>query len=120
MDLEYKRGDVWIGDLSGAVGNEQHGVRPLLIVSNDRGNKFSPNVTVAVMSSSTTKSKLPTHVFIKARDGGMELDSVVMTESLRTIDKWNLMNKVATLTEEEMKQVNFAIDVSLDRVKDRK
>lgn len=116
MNEEYKRGDIWICDISGAVGNEQHGnCRPCVIVSNDRGNMYSPNVIVAVLSSSMTKAKLPTHVLIKRKDGGLEKDSIILTEMLKTLDKWNLMNKVAVLTEEEMEQVDYALDVSLGR-----
>ena len=116
----YKRKDVWMCDFSGAVGNEQTGIRPAIICSNDLGNRFSPNVIVIPVSSSMIKAKLPTHVYIKAREDGLELDSVVIAEQIRNIDKWNLIRKLTELTDEEMEKVDYAIDVALDRVRDRK
>ncbi|GAA4880271.1 type II toxin-antitoxin system PemK/MazF family toxin [Paenibacillus vulneris] len=112
---EYKKYDIWIADLSGVVGSEQGGKsRPVLICSNNLGNKFSTVVTVAVLTSKMDKAKIPTHVYLNAELNGLERDSYVMLEQLRTIDKNRLYAKVARLNPCLEKEVNNAIRISLD------
>ncbi len=108
-----RRGDVFFADLSPVVGSEQGGTRPVLIIQNDIGNQYSPTTIVAAITSHINKAKLPTHVEVWAGQGGLERDSVVLLEQIRTIDKSRLMEKVATLNEEMMKKVNHAIEISM-------
>ncbi|MFZ5646693.1 MAG: type II toxin-antitoxin system PemK/MazF family toxin [Bacillota bacterium] len=111
-----RRGDVFFAELSPVVGSEQGGTRPVLIIQNDIGNQYSPTTIVAAITSQIAKAKLPTHVEMLAGDGGLERDSVILLEQIRTIDKSRLMEKVATLNEEMMKKVNQAIEISLGLV----
>ncbi len=92
-----KRGDIFFADLSPVVGSEQGGIRPVLIIQNDRGNHFSPTVIVAAITAKMAKPKLPTHVGIKATDSGINKDSVILSEQIRTIDKSRLKEKVCVL-----------------------
>lgn len=108
-----RRGDIFFADLSPVVGSEQGGTRPVLILQNDIGNQYSPTTIVAAITSQIDKAKLPTHVEMMAGDGGLERDSVILLEQIRTIDKSRLMEKVATLNEDLMKKVNQAIEISL-------
>ncbi|NTW04607.1 MAG: type II toxin-antitoxin system PemK/MazF family toxin [Peptococcaceae bacterium] len=108
-----RRGDVYFADLSPVVGSEQGGTRPVLIIQNDIGNQYSPTTIVAAITSHINKAKLPTHVEVKAGHGGLERDSVVLLEQIRTIDKSRLMEKVATLSEELMKKVDHGVEISL-------
>lgn len=111
--LNIKRGDVYFVDLSPVVGSEQGGQRPVLIVQNDVGNKYSPTVIVAAITAKITKAKLPTHVEIHKEDVGLIKDSVVLLEQVRTIDKKRLIQKLGTLSPELMEKVDLALLISL-------
>lgn len=108
-----KRGDVYFADLSPVVGSEQGGVRPVLIIQNDIGNRFSPTVIVAAITAQIQKAKLPTHVEIDAKRYGFERDSVILLEQIRTIDKQRLTDKITHLDEEMMDKVDEALQISL-------
>ena len=108
-----KRGDVYFADLSPVVGSEQGGVRPVLIIQNDIGNRFSPTVIVAAITAQIQKAKLPTHVEIDAKNYGFDRDSVILLEQLRTIDKQRLTDKITHLDDEMMEKVNEALQISL-------
>ena len=108
-----KRGDVYFADLSPVVGSEQGGVRPVLVIQNDIGNRFSPTVIVAAITAQIQKAKLPTHVEIDAKRYGFERDSVILLEQIRTIDKQRLTDKIAHLDDEMMEKVDEALQVSL-------
>ncbi len=108
-----KRGDVYFADLSPVVGSEQGGVRPVLIIQNDIGNRFSPTVIVAAITAQIQKAKLPTHVEIDAARYGFERDSVILLEQIRTIDKQRLTDKITHLDEEMMEKVDEALQISL-------
>ncbi|KOO40363.1 type II toxin-antitoxin system PemK/MazF family toxin [Priestia koreensis] len=111
--MVVKRGDVYFADLSPVVGSEQGGVRPVLIIQNDIGNRFSPTVIVAAITAQIQKAKLPTHVEIDAKRYGFERDSVILLEQIRTIDKQRLTDKITHLDEEMMDRVDKALQVSL-------
>lgn len=108
-----KRGDVYFADLSPVVGSEQGGVRPVLVIQNDIGNRFSPTVIVAAITAQIQKAKLPTHVEIDAERYGFERDSVILLEQVRTIDKQRLTDKITHLDEEMMDRVDDALQISL-------
>ena len=108
-----KKGDLYFADLSPVVGSEQGGVRPVLVVQNDIGNKHSPTIIVAAVTSQINKAKLPTHVEIGAGRGGLSKNSVVLLEQLRTIDKQRLKERIGTLSEAQMPTVDEALGVSL-------
>ncbi|MCD8130697.1 MAG: type II toxin-antitoxin system PemK/MazF family toxin [Lachnospiraceae bacterium] len=108
-----KRGDIYYADLRPVVGSEQGGVRPVLIIQNDVGNRHSPTVICAAITSKLDKNKLPTHIHISASTYHMEKDSVILLEQLRTIDKTRLKDKVCHLDEAIMGQVDSALSVSL-------
>ncbi|WP_243388349.1 type II toxin-antitoxin system endoribonuclease NdoA [Bacillus kexueae] len=108
-----KRGDVYFADLSPVVGSEQGGVRPVLIIQNDIGNRFSPTVIVAAITAQIQKAKLPTHVEIDAKKYGFERDSVILLEQIRTIDKQRLTDKITHLDDEMMEKVDEALQISL-------
>lgn len=107
-----RRGDIYYADLSPVIGSEQGGVRPVLIVQNDIGNKYSPTVIAAAITSQINKAKLPTHIEISAVDYGLAKDSVVLLEQVRTIDKRRLKEKIGHLDRELMLEVNEAIEIS--------
>lgn len=107
-----KRGDVYYADLSPVVGSEQGGIRPVLIIQNDIGNRFSPTVIVAAITAKIQKAKLPTHVEATRKDG-FERDSVILLEQIRTIDKQRPTDKITHLDEDLMAKVNKALEVSL-------
>ncbi len=107
-----KRGDIYYADLSPVVGSEQGGVRPVLIVQNDVGNKFSPTVIAAAITSRQDKNNLPTHIEVDARGCGLAKDSVVLLEQVRTIDKKRLREKMGALDNTDMGKVNEALSVS--------
>ena len=107
-----KRGDIYYADLSPVIGSEQGGIRPVLVVQNDVGNKYSPTVIAAAITSQINKAKLPTHIEIQAADYGLTKDSVILLEQIRTIDKKRLREKIGHLDEELMDRVNEAISVS--------
>lgn len=111
--MNIKRGDIYYADLSPVIGSEQGGVRPVLIVQNDVGNRFSPTVIAAAITSQQTKAKLPTHIAIGAKSTGLAKDSVVLLEQVRTIDKRRLKEKMGTIDQNSMKEINDAISVSL-------
>jgi mRNA interferase MazF len=111
--LIVKRGDVYFADLSPVVGSEQGGVRPVLVIQNDIGNRFSPTVIVAAITAQIQKAKLPTHVEIDAKRYGFERDSVILLEQIRTIDKQRLTDKITHLDEEMMDRVDEAVQISL-------
>ncbi len=110
--MEVSRGDIYYADLSPVVGSEQGGVRPVLIVQNDVGNRYSPTVIIAAITSQLDKAKLPTHIEIK-KEYGLEKDSVILLEQIRTLDKRRLKEKVCTIDNETMKKVDIAIMISL-------
>lgn len=108
-----KRGEIYYANLSPVVGSEQGGHRPVLVIQNDVGNKYSPTVIVAAITSQISKAKLPTHVEISAKQFNLDKDSVILLEQLRTIDKRRLKEKVTRLSEEIMTKVDEAIRISL-------
>lgn len=108
-----KRGDVFFADLSPVVGSEQGGVRPVLVIQNDIGNRFSPTCIVAAITAQIQKAKLPTHVEIDAKRYGFERDSVILLEQIRTIDKQRLTDKITQLDETLMNRVDEALQISL-------
>lgn len=110
--MTVRRGDIYFADLSPVVGSEQGGIRPVLIVQNDVGNKHSPTVIAAAITSRLGKTKLPTHIDINAEKVGLERDSVVLLEQIRTIDKRRLGEKMGHLNDEVMGEVNAALNVS--------
>ena len=112
-NFDVKRGDVFYADLSPVVGSEQGGVRPVLIIQNDVGNKFSPTIIAAAITSQINKAKIPTHIEIKANEVGLVKDSVVLLEQLRTLDKRRLKEKIGNLSTYKMGMVNNAILISL-------
>jgi len=113
-----KRGDVYFADLSPVVGSEQGGVRPVLILQNDIGNRFSPTVIVAAITAQIQKAKLPTHVEIDAKRYRFERDSVILLEQIRTIDKQRLTDRITHLDNEMMAKVDTAIQISLGLIVD--
>ena len=106
------RGDIYYADLSPVVGSEQGGVRPVLIVQNDVGNKFSPTVIEAAITSQRDKANLPTHIEVDTGSSGLMKDSVVLLEQVRTIDKHRLKEKMGKLDENSMNRVNEALSIS--------
>ena len=110
--MNIKRGDIYYADLSPVVGSEQGGLRPVLIVQNDIGNRYSPTVIAAAITSKMSKTKLPTHIDISAASVGLSKDSVILLEQIRTLDKKRLKEKMGHLDEETMTHVNSAIQVS--------
>ena len=110
--MNIKRGDIYYADLSPVVGSEQGGLRPVLIVQNDVGNRYSPTVIAAAITSRMSKTKLPTHIDITGTDTGLSRDSVILLEQIRTIDKKRLKEKMGHLDEITMNHVNNAIEVS--------
>lgn len=108
-----KRGDVFFADLSPVVGSEQGGVRPVLIIQNDIGNRFSPTVIIAAITAQIQKAKLPTHVEIDAKTHGFDRDSVILLEQIRTIDKQRLTDKITHLDEETMRKVDDSLQISM-------
>ena len=110
--MSVKRGDIYYADLSPVVGSEQGGMRPVLIIQNDVGNRYSPTVIAAAITSKMGKSRLPTHIDIYADKAGLAKNSVVLLEQIRTLDKRRLKEKMGHLDGETMISVNNAIQVS--------
>ena len=110
--MMIKRGDIYYADLSPVVGSEQGGIRPVLIVQNDVGNRFSPTVIAAAITSQKDKNKLPTHIQVNANDSGLSKDSIVLLEQVRTIDKQRLKEKMGRLDDASMSRINQALSVS--------
>ncbi len=124
--MSVKRGDIYYADLSPVVGSEQGGMRPVLIIQNDVGNRYSPTVIAAAITSRMGKTRLPTHIDIYADKAGLAKDSVVLLEQIRTLDKRRLKEKMGHLDEKMMNEVNSAIAVSFglseglpERISDR-
>lgn len=114
--IMVRRGEIYYADLSPVIGSEQGGVRPVLIVQNDIGNKYSPTVIIAAITSQINKGKLPTHVEIGASDYGLPKDSVILLEQIRTIDKKRLKEKIGFLSADIMKQADEALQISFGLV----
>lgn len=112
-ELIVKKGEIYFADLSPVVGSEQGGIRPVLIVQNNVGNKYSPTVIAAAITSQINKAKLPTHVEIAAEKHGLSKDSVVLLEQLRTIDKKRLKERVGRIGEDELDAIDEALTISL-------
>ena len=112
MSNGIRRGDIYYADLSPVVGSEQGGMRPVLIVQNDTGNKHSPTVIAAAITSQTGKARLPTHIELEAKSYGLTRDSVVLLEQIRTIDKRRLKERMGQLDNMLMNRVDTAIAVS--------
>lgn len=110
--MNIRRGDIYYADLSPVIGSEQGGLRPVLIVQNDVGNRYSPTVIAAAITSRVSKAKLPTHIDVFANKVGLSKDSVILLEQIRTIDKTRLKEKMGHLDDEVMREVNEAISVS--------
>ncbi len=110
--MSVKRGEIYYADLSPVVGSEQGGVRPVLIVQNDVGNKFSPTVIAAAITSQRLKTSLPTHIQVNAHDCGLAKDSIVLLEQVRTLDKKRLREKMGILNQEDMYKIDKALSVS--------
>ena len=110
--MNVKRGDIYYADLSPVVGSEQGGVRPVLIIQNDVGNRYSPTVIAAAITSRQDKTKLPTHIPIEARDCGLQKDSVVLLEKVRVLDKRRLREKMGSVGIRSMKEINQALSVA--------
>ncbi len=115
--MNVKRGDVFFAELSPVVGSEQGGTRPVLVIQNDIGNRFSPTVIIAAITAQIQKAKLPTHVEINAKKYGFERDSVILLEQLRTIDKSRLTDKITQLDDTLMEKVDEALEISVGLVK---
>ncbi len=106
------RGDIYYADLSPVVGSEQGGIRPVLIIQNDVGNRFSPTVIAAAITSQRTKANLPTHILVNAQTTGLAKDSIVLLEQVRTIDKHRLKERMGSLDNSSMTEVDQALSVS--------
>lgn len=111
--MEVKRGFIFYADLSPVVGSEQGGFRPVLVVQNDVGNKYSPTVIIAAITSHIEKAKLPTHVELSAKEHGLEKDSVILLEQIRTIDKQRLQQKITEMDDSVMSKVDESLRISL-------
>ena len=110
--MQVKRGDIYYADLSPVVGSEQGGVRPVLIVQNDVGNRYSPTVIAAAITSQREKTRLPTHIDLHSEDCGLSRDSVVLLEQIRTIDKRRLKERMGRLDNSSMNQIDRALSIS--------
>ena len=113
VDTIVKRGEIYYADLSPVVGSEQGGVRPVLIIQNDTGNRHSPTVIAAAITSQTGKAKLPTHIELAASCCGLPKDSVILLEQIRTLDKRRLREKIGVLQPDVMQKVSEAMMISL-------
>jgi mRNA interferase MazF len=113
MTTIVKRGDIFYADLSPVVGSEQGGIRPVIILQNDIGNKYSPTIIIAAITSQINKAKLPTHVEISSEEYGLNKDSVVLLEQIRTLDKKRLKEKIGHMTDGDMKKVDNALLISV-------
>ena len=110
---EIKRGQIWYADLSPVKGSEQGGARPVLILQNDMGNKYSPTVIVAIITSKHTKAKLPTHIWLSIATSGLSVNSMVELEQIRTLDKSRLKEYMGYIQKGEQRLVDEAIKISL-------
>ncbi len=114
--MNIRRGDIYYADLSPVVGSEQGGVRPVLIIQNNVGNRFSPTVIAAAITSRNEKANLPTHIRLYADNSGLSKDSVVLLEQIRTLDKKRLKEKMGTLNSSDMYKVDEALSISFGLV----
>lgn len=114
--MTVKRGDIFYADLSPVVGSEQGGIRPVIIIQNDMGNKYSPTVICAAITSQINKAKLPTHIEISAEKYNLIKDSVILLEQIRTIDKKRLREKICSIDGDLMVTVNRALIISLGMI----
>lgn len=114
--MNVRRGDIYYADLSPVVGSEQGGVRPVIVIQNDIGNRYSPTTIVAAITSQIDKAKLPTHIEISANEFGLDKDSVILLEQIRTIDKRRLKMRIGHLEGEIMNKVNSGLQISLGLV----
>lgn len=112
MNLMVKRGDIFYADLSPVVGSEQGGIRPVLVVQNDVGNKYSPTIIVAAITSQINKAKLPTHLELPGDEYGLSKNSVILAEQVRTIDKRRLKEKIGHLDDALMTKIDNALKIS--------
>ncbi len=112
-NLIVKRGDVYYADLSPVIGSEQGGVRPVLVIQNNIGNKYSPTVIVSAITSQINKAKLPTHIEISSQDFSLPKDSVVLLEQIRTIDKKRLKERIGKFDIKLMSEVDDCLKISL-------
>ena len=117
--MVIKRGDIFYADLRPVVGSEQGGIRPVLIIQNDVGNRHSPTVICAAITSKMNKAKLPTHIEIDASSYGIEKDSVILLEQLRTIDKKRLSDRLGQISAKDMHQIEYAMNISLGMKKNQ-
>ena len=108
-----KRGEIYFAHLNPVIGSEHGGTRPVLVVQNDVGNQYSPTTIILAITSQINKAKLPTHVELEAKSYGLERDSVILAEQIRTIDKTRLKQRIANLNEDIMKKVDQALKISL-------
>lgn len=113
MTTIVKRGDIFYADLSPVVGSEQGGIRPVIVIQNDVGNKYSPTIIIAAITSQINKAKLPTHIEISSEEYGLNKDSVVLLEQIRTVDKRRLKEKLGHMTVSDMLKVNEALMISV-------
>lgn len=111
--MTIKRGELYYADLSPVLGSEQGGVRPVLVLQNDVGNKYSPTIIVSAITSRLYKAKLPTHISLNAENYGLSKDSIILLEQIRTIDKQRLKERIGELPKEKMEEVNNALLISL-------
>ena len=118
--MNIRRGDIYYADLSPVVGSEQGGIRPVLIVQNDVGNRFSPTVIAAAITSQKDKARLPTHIQLNSTGSGLAKDSIVLLEQIRTIDKRRLKEHMGRLDEHSMARVNEALQISFGLGTDRR
>lgn len=109
--MNVKRGEIYYADLSPVIGSEQAGIRPIVIVQNDIGNKFSPTI-IGIAITSKQKAKLPTHIEIEGSKYGLDKDSVILAEQIRTLDKSRLKEKVGTIDDKTMEKIQRAIEIS--------
>ena len=112
-NIIVKRGDIYYADLSPVVGSEQGGIRPVIVVQNDIGNKYSPTIIVCAITSQINKAKLPTHIEVKAGNFGLAKDSVILLELIRTIDKRRLKEKVGRCDDSVMERIDRVLQISL-------
>ncbi len=115
--MTIKRGELYYADLSPVVGSEQGGVRPVLVVQNDVGNKYSPTIIAAAVTSKINKAKLPTHIELSVGEFGLQKDSVILLEQIRTLDKRRLKERIGELSQVTMSKVDKAILISLGFIK---
>ena len=110
---QYLRGQVWYCDLSPVKGSEQGGVRPVVIIQNNMGNKYAPTVIGAIITSRHTKAKLPTHIWVNKGEGGLHCESMVECEQIKTLDKTRLLQYMGILNEKTMEKIDKALKISL-------